>query len=454
MLHGAPLDDRAGHVGAQPAQRRALVGRRVGRLGARGALRRVGRHLRHHPAVRPEGEAPHVVVEVREQVAAGGRARRSLRLPGGRAIAPRDLRHPRLVGLQDALQRPARRRAGGVAADARRAAELPGLDQVVLRPEHVRRGHVRVRDDEVRDRARLVARELVDPRAFGEPGILVAVVLVDVGAARAVLVPPLVPVVVHALDVHGPPATLPLRRRRAAHEEGVDGIGHPLAGGIAHAHHRDQPVAVQVLGPVLVGRAVAVVVLLPAVRRPLGERRLEERLRRVGVGARHDVHRRSIEQTRGRAVAPVARRQPPDRAERDLAADDVRPIRVGDDEERGTRVDVLAGAEPHRVHGAPARRAGDRRHLHETWMGALQAVERAAERGVVVVAGGGRCGARGRGLRRRCGRRRGRGRCRRGLRRLRMQRRRGERRERGGGDRGAQARRSPGGARREVHDGA
>src|SRR5690606_29855907 len=128
----------------------------------------------------------------------------------------------------------------------------------------------------------------------------------DVGAAGSVLVVALVAVVVPAFHDEREAAGLALLPIGAAEERGLERIGHPLSSRIGGPHHRDQAVAVQIVGAVLAGGVVAIVVGGSVVARPFDRRRPEQRFGGVGIGAGDQVEGDPVEQPGDGGVAAVA----------------------------------------------------------------------------------------------------------------------------------------------------
>ena len=177
---------------------------------------------------------------------------------------------------------------------------------------------------------RLRLRHLVRPRSVGVLGVPVHEVHVQVHAAEIVFVVLTVPVVVDTLDVEDEPGPLALVPIRLDVEPRLVGVLHPVGlGGIEDAHHRDQAVAVEVVGWILVQGAVTVAVVGAHRAPPLADDVGEEPFRRVGVDARHDVHRvLAEERPHGLVVRGGLFQQRPGNGHGDGAAEEVIAVDV------------------------------------------------------------------------------------------------------------------------------
>ncbi len=184
-------------------------------------------------------------------------------------------------------------------------------------------GHedVRVRDEELGHgpglggRGRIVARParepLVVPPALGE-------IPVEIDARLGVFAPPLVAVVILVLDDDRPARLLRLLvRADPDHEPGVDVVDDERPVRVLIAELGDEAVAVEVVGPVLVDLAVAVVVAHHAVL-TLGDALLEAVEDAVGVDDGADVEGLGVDEGRRLFIDAVARDQLVNRVEADL----------------------------------------------------------------------------------------------------------------------------------------
>ena len=222
-----------------------------------------------------------------------------------------------------------RRRPAGAAAHQR------SPDQRVGRPEGDDRGDVPARQDVLEQRPRFLFADHVAAGAGRVGRVLVREVAIELDAADAVLVEEAVAVAVDAFPVHRPAAGLALLGVGALHQPRVVARRRERPARILGAHHRDHPVAVQILRRILVEAAVVVVVGRRQVAAARRLERREHRFRAVRVQPRHDVEDPGGELT---ADALVGRgEQRPRDAEGERAAGDLIRRQVGDQQDAGTR---------------------------------------------------------------------------------------------------------------------
>ena len=160
-------------------------------------------------------------------------------------------------------------------------------------------GDVSVGEDEVGERACLGLADRQRTGGAVELGEVVREAAVQQDAGAAVLVGGAVAIVVEPLTGHREHPTLALLGVGTSQQPRLVGVDDPAAVGVRPAHLRDLAVAVEVVGRVLVGGAVAVEVEWLGVARPCQRGA-------VGVELRHDVDHACVEQGRDAEVAPVA----------------------------------------------------------------------------------------------------------------------------------------------------
>ena len=304
----------------------------------------------------------------------------------GHLLEPRDLHEP----LREVLVEPdvagvdRLRRPRGIGP-----LSVGRLGEVVVPPVDQYHRDVLVSEDVLEERQALGLGDLVGPRPVGVLLVAVHEVHVETHAADGVLVEVAIAVVVDPLDherVLGPLALVAI---------GLD--VEPRLAGIAHeigllevedAHHRDHPVAVEVVGRVLVHDSVAILVIGPQVAAPRLADRGEVALGGVGVDARHHVDGVVRQERLRRLVAGLGLRdQQLGHREGHAASDEVIAVEVGDQEQRRP----LVGLDPSaagQTQGPdrPALAAGaDRLHAAEPGVVGGEPVDARRELGVRQV---------------------------------------------------------------------
>ncbi len=261
-----------------------------------------------------------------------------------------------------------------------------------MQPEDDDLRDLRPLEHELRERGRLRLRhrDAAGGRVVLGPALREVAVGDDV--ARPVLGPLAVAVAIEPLGADLVDAVLALHRVGGPHQARLARILDPGAGRVLPAHLRDDAVLVEVLGPVLVDRAVAVVVDRAEVAAHFALRaadRIEEALRAVGVRARDQVDDVVVEQLRHRRFVAVAVGQPLQRLEHHLGADEVLAVEAGDDQQRRQPrpLRVVDRAELDVAELAAGERAAVRAGAREVLVRARDVLQRALHRGRVVPRG-------------------------------------------------------------------
>ena len=227
--------------------------------------------------------------------------------------------------------------------------------------------------------------------------LLVAVheVHVEVDPPDVVLVELAVAVLVDPLDLQPEQGALAFVAVRLGVDARLVRIGHHVRFlGVVHPHHRDEAVPVEIVGGILVNRAVAIAVVGSKIAPAIALHIPEESLCRVGVDAWQHVERVLLEEHDRHFV--VAGKQPLGDAHRHSAADHVIAVDVGRDQHGGTSVG-FDGARPRhtqRPQRSPLAAGADRLHGARAAVLTGETVDRRRELGVRLVAGLGRRGRR------------------------------------------------------------
>ena len=246
-----------------------------------------------------------------------------------------------------------------------------------------------------------------EPRLGVELGPAMGPVAVEVDAPGRILVELAVAVVVDPLGVLRIDRALSLGRVGLAEQSRIGRVGHQRRLAVLDPHPQDQPVAVDVVGPVLAGPAVPVTIEGLKIGAELAARAAQEAFGPVGIEPGDDMNRALLEPPPpGRVTRDLL-----DQGQRHLATDDVVGLQVRDDQDRraarggGTRLRGLAeGYQPdlaplhrldERIQPHPARKL--RRHSPQG-RGQCRVVEIAlgkerGGRGRLRMSGGRRCPA-------------------------------------------------------------
>ncbi len=183
------------------------------------------------------------------------------------------------------------------------------------------------------------------------------------------------------------------------HQARLFGIGHVLAPGRRDPHHRDEAVAVEVLGTVLVDPAVVVVVEGVGVGPQPGFEGREEAFGPVGIDPGEDVDGRGLEPLLDRGVAGRVLGQEFGHGQRELRAGQVVALETRGDEQGRTfpgRDDAGAG-DLKRPDVAPAPGLADGRDPDQGLVRSGQGLDGLGQGGVIAIGGsllGGRGGGR------------------------------------------------------------
>jgi hypothetical protein len=207
-------------------------------------------------------------------------------------------------------------------------------DQVVGVTEGQNRSDIALGHDEIHQRSRF---RLAHHVGAGVPlviGIGVLEVAVEIHTAGAVLVQESIAVRIPTFPIQRVGTGLSLACIRPLHEPGVVGMNDVVAGWVGYSHDRNEPIAVQILGRILVDAPVVVVVVGSSIAATSVMYSGEHRFGAVRIEAGHDVHHLLIEV----CLAAVLIDEVADGLESQRTAHEVITLQVADDQQARPRV--------------------------------------------------------------------------------------------------------------------
>ena len=219
-------------------------------------------------------------------------------------------------------------------------------------------------EGEIGDRSGFDFRNLMRPGSGREVGIVEGEVLVEGHTTGRVLVDLFVPVVVGTLSVEPVSTSFVLLCVGPDEHSVILRVQDVGAGGIFDTEHRDQPVAIEVLGRIFVDPAVSVVVSGSIVGNSFGVWLLEEGFARIRRRTWDDVEGDPIEHLADGFVPRSLVSQPAGEPKGQLASHQVPRVNAADNKDRRFLV-AFAGADLQQVNVPLAERFGQRPQRHE-----------------------------------------------------------------------------------------